>query len=161
MKIDTLTKEEIEGLILMVSMNRDSKIMQSKSKIDYLDSITLKNKLNHYLEASNNGNEIADIFDISSDGTMMQIKENSNIHKIKSEIYFFENRNNLISELELLLVERSEELDKESIRKDLRNLYDIDDEYVISPFDKAGFITKRNIQEFNKVCKELINNSKI
>lgn len=173
----TLTKNELLGLSALVTENRDSAKLQKISSIDYIDSINLRAKLLEMIEEIERKEwqeKQKDLYDISFDYDTqeMVIYDNQNDveYRIPSHLvdsgkiaqYYIVDAENEADELESYMIpEAKSEYDKALMREDLETLKNCQDEFAFGYYGTNGFVTKEsNIEEFNKICLELIEDYK-
>ena len=173
----TFAKNEILGLIALVEKNRDSARLQKISNISYLDSINLKVKLSEMIEdleeqewLKNERRLYYISFDYDTQEMVIIDNQNDVEYKIPSHLvdegkiaqYYIVDAENEADELEdYMIPEAKSSYDKELMREDLQTLRNCQDEFAFGYYGTNGFVTKEsNIEEFNKICLELIESYK-
>ena len=168
----TFTKEELIAITILVVENKNSAKLQKSSNLSYMESINLGNKIDKMLEEIKQAEWQESQkcnYDIEFDYDTQEMVIQDNLNGIEYRIdnnlvdngliapYYVVNRENEADELERIMIpEARTESDRELMREDLETLQNSDDEYVFGNYGTNGFITKENIEEFNKVCQEII-----
>jgi hypothetical protein len=168
----TFTKEELIAISILVVENKNSAKLQKSSNLSYMESINLGNKIDKILEEIKQAEwqeSQKSNYDIEFDYDTQEIVIQDNLNSIEYRIdnnivdngliapYYVVNRENEADELERIMIpEARTESDRELMREDLETLQNSDDEYVFGNYGTNGFITKEDIEEFNRVCQELI-----
>lgn len=168
----TLTKQELIALRILVGENRDSAKLQKDTKMSYIESINFGNKLDKMIEAKEReewAEKQKGIYDISYDYNTQEMVINDNLNSVEYRIhrdlvdsnkvaqYNIINAEDEADELERIMIpEARSESERELMREDLETLRDCEDEFAIGYYDTNGFVTKGNIEEFNKICLEII-----
>lgn len=167
----TFTKEELIAITILVVENKNSAKLQKSSNLSYMESINLGNKIDKMLEEIKQAEwqeSLKGNYDIEFDYCTQEIVIQDNLNSIEYRIdsnlvddgliapYYVVDRDNEISELERMITEARTESDRELMREDLETLQNSDDEYVFGNYGTNGFITKEDIEEFNRICQELI-----
>jgi len=169
----TLTKKELLGLTALVTENRDSAKLQELSEIGYIASINLRAKLLGMIESiekvewQEKQKELYSIsFDYDSQEMVINDNQNDVEYRIHSDLvdndkvaaYTIVNVESEADALESYIIpEARSENDKFLMREDLETLRNCEDEFAFGNYGTNGFITKdEDIEEFNKVCLELI-----
>ena len=168
----TFTKNELIAISILVVENKNSANLQKSSNLSYMESINLGNKIDtmieemrqaEYLKSQKRNYDIE--FDYDTQEMIIQDNINDIEYRINSNLvddekiapYYIVNVENEADELERILIpEARSESDRELMREDLETLQNSDDEYVFGNYGTNGFITKEDIEEFNRVCQELI-----
>jgi len=166
-----LTKQELTGISVLVSKNRDSASLQKDTGLSYLDSINLKESIEHLiweLEDENLEEKLVRKFDISfdCDSELLVIKNNETgeEHRIDSDLlhsgdiaaFNIVNRKEEVSNLTRLTSENKNSGDL-LMQEDLETLLESDEEFVFANYGTNGYITKADGAEaFNSVCEEVI-----
>ena len=168
----TFTKEELIGLQALVLENRDSSELQDISKISYLESIYLNEKISTAIDAIDYKIYLFDrkndySIDRTADELIIKDIRNKQTYNIPDELILGEiisfdiiNRESEIFDLERFISEANSESDKTLMREDLGDLNDSVDEYIFSYYGTNGYITKEKPELFAKTCEEIIKSYK-
>lgn len=170
--MDNFTDSELESIRKLILENRDSAKLQKASGLGYMDSIKLKGKIDEMIDELNKkafekkSKHFYNIeYDSEEQEMIIEDVRNKTTYKIPTSLvddgkvaaFTIVDVQDEITQLEDILIPEARNLsDKNLMKEDLATLNDCDDEYVFAYYGTNGFITKNNIEEFNKVCSDMV-----